>query len=441
MRTDFLNKTQNNHIRFVLEGAVYYEHYLNLIRNAAKSIHLQTYIFADDAFGRAVQTELKEAAERGVKVYLLIDSVGSISFPEIAEKELIAAGVHFCRFNNVQFRWLGQWGRRLHHKILLIDHTMAMIGGVNVISSSYGNSGIPDQLDFAVYVEGPITIGLTQYCQILYAKSCSRRTKFKKDTSVRKSDPDGVELKISINDWIFQRWQITRQYSELTKNAKKEIIILNSYFFPRRKFMKQLATAAKQGVRVRLILPKISDWPSYVFATQYLYSYFLKNGVEIYQWKDSIMHGKMATIDGRWSTIGSFNLNYTSYQQNLEMNVDIYSDKFTEQLNLKLDQLIATGCEKIELGEFIENATLKTRVLRVVWYVLLNLLANFSIGLAFQEERNRTRIYKRMSIAVTLAFLILGIVGLIVPKMPGLPFLFISFLLVYGQIVFNNRNV
>ena len=441
MRADFLNRTGNNHIKFVLEGEVYYEHFLNLLKNADKTIHLQTYIFADDAFGQAVQHELKEAAERGVKVYLLIDSVGSMGFPEKSQKALVAAGVHFCRFNEVQFRWLGQWGRRLHHKVLLIDHTKAMIGGVNVISEAYGHVGVPHQLDFAVYVEGPVTIGLTQYCQIVFAKSCDRKMKFKKGSTERSVDPNGVELKISINDWFFQRWQITRQYSELTDNAKKEIIILNSYFFPRRKFMKQLAAAARQGVKVRLILPKISDWPSYVYATQYLYSFFLRNGVEIYQWKDSILHGKLATIDGRWSTIGSFNLNYTSYQQNLEMNVDIYSESFAAQLNQKLQLLIETGCEKIEISEFIENAPFKARLMRFIYYVLLNLVANFSIGLAFQEKKARNRIFKRISIAVTLGFLVLGIIGLIIPGMPGVPFLIISFLLVYGQIVFNDRNV
>ena len=96
------------------------------------------------------------------------------------------------------------------------------------------------------------------------------------------------------------------------------------------------------------------------------------------------MHGKLATIDNHWSTIGSFNLNYTSYQQNLEMNVDIYSEVFTEQLNRKIEHLIVTGCEKIEASEFIEKASIKTRLLRFCCYVILNLIANFSIGLAFQ---------------------------------------------------------
>lgn len=441
MKADFFKKTNNNHIKFVLEGDIYYEHYLNLIQNSKKSIHLQTYIFENDKFGAAVQTELKNAARRGVQVYLLIDSVGSMNFSIAAEKELVDAGIIFCRFNKVRFEWLGQWGRRLHHKVLLIDNSMALIGGINVVSTSYGEVSVPHQLDFAVYVEGPVTAGLTQYCQMIFSRASKVKVKFKKETIERKPDPDGVELKISINDWIYQRWQITKQYSELTQTAQNEIIILNSYFFPRKKFMKQLAMAAKRGVRVRLILPKISDWPSYVLATQYLYDYFLKNGIEIYQWKESIMHGKLATIDSSWSTIGSFNLNYTGYQQNLEMNVDIYSRTFTEQLNQKLQHLINSGCEKIEAVEFIEKASVKIRILRFICYIILNLVANFSIGLAFQEEENRTRFFNRLRVTFSLSFFVLGIIGVVLPNVSSIPFFIISFLLIYRQIIFNDKNV
>lgn len=441
MKAEFFSRTNFNHIKFVLEGDVYYEQYLNLIKNAQQSIHLQTYIFENDLFGQEVQNELINASLRGVQIYLLIDSVGSMNFSTESEQNLLRAGINFCRFNGVQFKWLGQWGRRLHHKILLVDASKALIGGINVVSASFKNPTVPHQLDFAVYLEGPVTVGLTLYCQTIFNRAGSRRSKFKKDNKLRNIDPEGVELKISINDWIFQRWHITKQYSEITREAKKEIIILNSYFFPRKKFMKQLAAAAKNGVKVKLILPKISDWPSYVLATQYLYNYFLKNDVEIYQWTKSIMHGKMATVDGQWSTIGSFNLNYTSYQQNLEMNVDIFSAQFTEQLNNKIKMIIDTGCEKVTTADFIDKASLKTRVLRFVCYVLLNLIANFSIGLAFQEEEKRRVFLKRLHIGASLLFLILGTLGMLAPSLPSFLLFLTGFLLLYRQNKYNDKNV
>ena len=441
MKNNIFQKTPDNLVKFYFEGQLYYENYLKLIKDSQRSIHLQTYIFEEDKFGMAVLHELKNAVARGVKVFLLIDSVGSMQFSGKTESELIQLGVYFCRFNNVQFKWLGQWGRRLHHKILLIDHQRAIIGGINVVSTTYGEKETPHHLDFGVYIEGPATIGLTRYCQIIFSRASQKKIKFDKDMISRQTHFNGVIVKISINDWIYRRWQITRQYSELTQSAKKNIIIINSYFFPRRKFMKQLASAARRGVRVQLIFPKISDWPSYVLATQYLYRYFLKNGVEIYQWKKSIMHGKLAIIDESWSTIGSFNLNYTSYQQNLEMNVDIYSNYFSKSLSSKISKIISEDCEKIVAEEFFQKSNLKTRVLRLVFYLLLQLVANLSIGLAFQEEENRTRFYKVLYLIFSIVFFLIGILGAFHPSYSGGIFFVLSFILLYVQILLNNKNV
>ncbi len=388
-RFDVFKSTTLNHIEFFEEGDAYYQSYLDLIRSAEQSIHLQTYIFEMDTFGSQVQKELIRAGLRGVKVYLLIDRFGSMNFSENSAYELVKAGVHFCRFNGFQLKWLGLWGRRLHHKVLLVDQTKSFVGGINVVSSSFGLKNAVPQLDFALYLEGPVIEALTTYCQQIFKRASTHDITFEPVRERKKSvtNPDTL-LKISINDWFKRRRQIAKQYSWLVKSAKKDIVIINSYFFPRKKFMKELKLAARRGVRVRLILPKYLDWPSYVLASQFLYSYFLKNGIEIYQWKSSILHGKLATIDNTASTVGSFNLNYTSYQQNLEMNVDVSSQKFTDELNLKIENWILTGCEKIEEMEFVERASLKAKLLRFVFYLGLSFIANFSIGLAFQSPKD-----------------------------------------------------
>jgi cardiolipin synthase A/B len=446
MLRNFFKNRSARHIEFLIEGEAYYQRYLELIRSAQESIHLQTYIFEADLFGQDVISELIKAVTRGVQVYLLIDSVGSMNLKVTDSEKLIQAGVHFCRFNGFAFSWLGQWGRRLHHKVLLVDHNQAIIGGINVISSAYKKDAFP-QMDFAVFVEGQITHDLARYCQFVFSKAAKNKKLFKKNKSA--TGPEGVSTKygqsfdvgVSINDWVYHRWQITRQYSQLTQIAQKDILIVNSYFFPRRKFMKQLTAAARRGVRVRLILPEISDWPSYILGSQYLYAYFLKNGVEIYQWKKSILHGKLASIDNTWCTIGSFNLNYTSYQQNLEMNIDIKSADFTNHLNKKMEEIIDTGCEKINAAEFVEKASLKVRFKRFFFYLLLAILANFSVGMVFQEEKNHSRLYKMAWVSSSLVFFTLGIVCSVWTTLPASPFFAISLLLIYRQIRYNNKNV
>jgi len=440
MDHNFFQLSQNNDVHFLLDGPGYYDEYLSLIRNAKEVIQLQTYIFWMDEFGSRVQRELIKAAERKVEVFVLVDSVGSRLLSLEAEQEMVKAGIHFQRFNSLRFDWLYRWGRRLHHKVLIVDDEAALIGGINVANTCVEESYCP-QLDFAVLIRGPVLPRLSLYCQMVFKSSSFQKINFPKITPPAHGYPEGVALKILINDWVFRRWQITKHYTKLTKKAKNEITIINSYFFPRKTFMKQLVDARKRGVRVRLILPKYSDWPSYILASEYLYSYFLKNDVEIYQWTKSILHGKLATIDDHWATIGSFNLNYTSYQQNLEMNVNVYSEGFTSELKAKIEDIIANGCVKLDAKTFTISSPLSLRFKRLFYYLILALVANFSIGLIYQEDNNKeNRFYNLLRIVGALFFLTLGFIGAILPVVPGFPFFIIAFLLVYKQILMNNKR-
>lgn len=446
MKPKFSDHAYATRADFYLEGPRYYDSYVELINDAEKSIHLQTYIFQMDVFGRRVHEALIRAGQRGVQVYLLFDSVGSRELLRSDYQALVDGGVHAQRFNGINIKWLYQWGRRLHHKILLIDHKKALVGGINVTTSGYGHQGPNQQLDFAVLLEGPVIAELVSYCEFVFSKAggdLSRKKSYSMPP-LQKPKNLGYDVRISINDWVYRRWQITRQYSSWTKKAQKKITIINSYFFPRRRFMRRLAEAAGRGVRVRLILPGLSDWPSYILASQYLYSYFLRHGVEIYQWKKSILHGKLATIDGEFATIGSYNLNYTSYQQNLEMNVDFYSSELTGHLDDTIDELIKVGCEKVDPADFDHAASLKIRFLRLFYYLILSVIANFSVILTYQEEghgHKRNKYFNLFCIVAAVICLILGIIGAVLPAIPGFPFFVIGFLLVYRQLLFYKKKL
>jgi cardiolipin synthase len=444
MPSNFFHITKGNHVEFFRDGLSFQDEYIALIDNAQKSIHLQTYIFELDNFGSRVCNSLIEAAKRGVHVYLLIESVGSRTFSELAEEKLKSAGVYFKRFNALHIKILYRWGRRLHHKVLLVDHTKCFIGGINVYDALKHDTPIP-QLDFAVYIEGTVTVDIANYCRLVFKKAYRKELHYEHITENNKKElfhPTGFDVGISINDWVHRRWKISRQYSKMTSLAQKELTIINSYFFPRKKFMDQLVKLAKRGVRVRLVLPKYSDWPSYVYASEYMYDFFIKNGIEVYLWKDSILHGKLATVDDVWSTIGSFNLNYTSYQQNMEMNVDVYSREFTTSVKSEIENIIALGCVKIEPKYYLEKATFKIRIRRLFYFAFFSVLSNFAIGLTFQEEPVAgNKFLHILRFTFSLFFFILGCIGAIVPIMPGIPFFVISFMLVYRQILLNNKTL
>ena len=438
MSRDVFRTTKDNFVEFFKEGEEYYHTYIDVILKAKHSIMLQTYIFHMDHFGRDVHSALIEAAKRGVKVYVMVDSVGSRLLEEIATDQLKEAGVHFIRFNGITFEFLYRWGRRLHHKILIIDQELCFLGGINIISGYDKKTGTP-QLDFAVLLKGPIVDNINTYAKSLFSKN-SPKTVFFDSPRASCKFKDGVQIKLLINDWVHRRFQISKQYSYLTRSAQKEILIINSYFFPKRSFMYQLVEAASRGIRVRLILPKYSDWPTYILASEYLYDFFLKNGVEIYQWNLGNHHGKLAIIDDNFTTIGSFNLNYTSYQQNLEMNVNVYSQVFVSMVKTEIEELIIKNCTKLSQKDFSLNSKFKIRFLRFYYYLILSMISNFSVGLIYQEQiKKENQIFSFLRILTSLSFFIIGLIGLILPFFPGIPFFLISFLLIYKQIIFNRK--
>lgn len=372
--------THNNQLELLYDGQNYNNTYLQCIRNAQKYVFIQTYIFELDQFGRDVHHELILAKKRNVQVFLLVDDFGSKNFDEQYEQELTEFGVFVNRFNPLNFFSKYPLKRRLHHKLLITDGEIAIIGGINIVYP-FDNDQEQPRLDFALKISGPILSELTHYAHKTFQKSYTHlyhRKSIPKITRPPLQNFDqGHTLRISINDWFLGRYLISEQYKKLIFSAKSQITILNSYFFPRKKFRKYLISAQRKGVRVRLILPKISDWRSYVWASEYLYAYFLRNGVEIYQWDKSIMHGKLATIDDSSCTLGSFNLNYTSFQQNLEMNVDIFSKQFTNFMNNEIENQILPKCIKINPEDFLTKTSIFKKATRFFFFILFSTLSRF----------------------------------------------------------------
>ena len=425
----------NNLVELYRDGQNFDQKFIALIDEAKEILHLQVYLFELDQFGKKVFQALLDARKRGVELYILLDAVGSKGFDETHQKELKDVGAHFCLFNGIKFERLIRWGRRLHHKILLVDDIKAMVGGINIVSPYVEVKFKSPRLDFAVYLEGPVTTNLAQYCQSIFVNHFG--PVLFSGTREPISHSVGHKAQVSVNDWMQKRIEISRDYLERTEKAQNSITLINSYFFPRRKFMQQLGEAARRGVKVRVILAKYSDWPSWILASEYLYSFFFKHNIEVYLWNKSILHGKIAVIDRSWSTIGSFNLNYTSYQGNIETNIDVDSTSFGELLEKTIDGLIEEGCEKVDPKKFFGPFGL---VYRYFFYLLLSVISNFSLAFVFQPDGknpNLSRIASFTRVTVALACIAFGLFGLVVPGIAGIPFLFFGFFLLSRQVLLN----
>jgi cardiolipin synthase len=351
-------------LELVYSGEDYFLRLLNIITAAKHEIHLQTFTFEDDTTGLEIAEALKKAADRKVKIYILVDGYGSSKLPNAFLESLREYGINARFFSPFFSKNNFYIGRRLHHKIVVIDGEIVLIGGINIANTYRGSNTAQAWLDYAVEIESKtIAQPLQQLCRYIYLKK--RRYKINTIQSTFCNQLD-VSVKILRNDRALQRNEISKAYINALQKADTEIIIVASYFLPGRRLLNALKKAARRGVKIKIILSGVSDLPIVMRATHYLYSSLLKQGIELFEWNKSVLHGKLAVADSKWATIGSFNLNHLSSYASIEMNAEINSAEFSKNLSVHL----------INVLNQCNNITLKTHITRNgVFTKLINWLA------------------------------------------------------------------
>lgn len=323
-----------NEVLLHRDGAEAYPAMLDAIHAAREQILLEMYWFDSDRAGRRFAEALGAAAARGVEVAILYDAVGSIGADPAMFSELRRAGAHVVEFGPVapwrrRFR-LERLTRRDHRKILVVDGELGFTGGCNIadawLSLEEGGRAWRDDM---VSVRGPAARGL-----MLSVLGIWRRTGGVPLLRIRKSEPvlDGARgMRVNVlGEASFLRAQreISRAYLRELYHAKERAWIRNAYFLPDSSVRRALGRAARRGVDVRVLMPAESDVELVRHASRANWGYLLRHGVRLYEFESRILHAKSAVIDGRWSTIGTFNLDYLSLRSNLEINVSVDDEAF-----------------------------------------------------------------------------------------------------------------
>jgi cardiolipin synthase len=328
------------------------------IDEAKQYIHFQTYIVDDDQTGRRIVDALIRAAQRGVRVYFLLDAYGGNSFSKDLIIKVEKAGIFFRLFSPQLITKGFQLSLRLHHKVLLTDGNTAIIAGMNIADRYHGKPGLKEWLDFAILIKGP------ECAHILFiVKRLWNRTFISKKERSRETmhNPgiyeENIKLKVLQNNWYRNKIEILKSYRSALKHAQFRMTIFASYFLPGRNERRLLRNASRRGVDIRIVLSAESDEPVVKRATNFLYDFILRNNISIYEYLPSNLHAKVATVDGNWSTIGSYNMNHLSDYGSVEMNADILDSQFSEQFEGLLHDIIKNDCRQVTFEEYIRRKT------------------------------------------------------------------------------------
>lgn len=356
--------SHRNRVKLIHGGRDYFEAVLQLIRHATTQIHLQTYIYDEDETGWLVAEALIAAALRGVKVYVLVDGYASSALSEDFVRHLQFSGIHFRYFEPVLSSRHFYVGRRLHHKILVADARESLVGGINISNKYNDLPENPAWLDWAMWAEGEVSYDLFKVCAEFWHKSR------KPARAMIASTPCPVfpaswdcAVKVRRNDWVRRKNQISRSYIEMFNRAQDHIIIMSSYFLPGRVIRRNLARAARRGVKISLILAGTSDVMMAKYAERFIYRWLQRQGVNIYEYPKAVLHAKLSTYDRIWVTVGSYNVNDISAYASVELNLDVMDDGFATQADGWLHRIIVQDCEEIT-SEKLHSYNAVTRFLQ-----------------------------------------------------------------------------
>lgn len=381
-----------NRVELLINGEEYYPRVFALIAKATQEVLLETFILFDDVIGQELRCALIEAAKRGVRVVVTVDGWGSPDLSREFVGAMTAAGVHFRAFDP-QSRTLGirlHWFRRMHRKLVVIDGKIAFVGGINFSHDHIRDFGPRAKQDYAVEIEGPVVADIHHF--MLQEAELERRPArlsqrvaslfWRRWLRVPQAIAAAVRPNTGTAEALFvtrdnrrNRRSIERHYNQAIRAARREVIILNAYFFPGYRFLRNLKNAARRGVKVSLILQGgKADMPWVKWAAGTLYDFLLRGGVVIYEYCERPMHGKVAVIDDDWSTVGSSNLDPLSMFLNLEANLFVRDAAFAQKVRAHLGELMANSCEK-----FTSTRQPRTLIRRAIGFLAFLVTRQFSL--------------------------------------------------------------
>ncbi len=322
-----------NSTQVLRDGPATFVAMFTAIHSAKSHINLEYFTFEDiESNGEKLSDLLIAKRQEGVAINIIYDSFGSDDTPAAFLDRLRQAGTALVQFNPIdplEARKAYSLNDRDHRKILIVDGTVAIVGGVNLSAdyqrSSFGKSGARKEgrlerwRDTDLAIEGPVVAQL----QALFLDHWATQKGPPLDQStffppVAVKGHEVVRIIGSTPKDPIPRYYVT--LVSAIRNAEKSVCLDAAYFVPTSQEKEDLIAAARRGVDVRILVPDKSDSDRSIAVQHSHYADLLEAGVRIYETHDEVLHSKAVVIDGVWSVIGSSNFDHRSVIYNDEVD-------------------------------------------------------------------------------------------------------------------------
>lgn len=364
--------TINNDVKLIKNGDDKFKLLLKDLKAAQYHIHLEYFVIKDDVIGTELLNILCDKAIEGVEIRIVIDDVGS-SISSNMKRKLKDSGVNMKPFMPVLFsKFTGQMNYRDHRKIIVIDGEIGYVGGIN-ISDNYVNANNKRYWrDTHIRIIGEAVKPL----QILFFTTwdfvSQEELEISKTYFPEHNCKENVPLQIAASgpdtDWS----NIMEAIFVAITNAEDHVYITTPYFIPNSEIVTALQVTSRSNIKVKIIVPKTSDsWIAEYATNSYLES-LLEAGVEVYRYTKGFIHAKTMVVDGVFSTVGTTNMDYRSFNINFEVNALIYNKDISNQLTEFFNDDLK-DCEPLDLKSWQQRSK-QTKLIEAVARLMAPLL-------------------------------------------------------------------
>jgi cardiolipin synthase len=328
------------------------------IDRAQRFVHLEYYSLSRDEETECVFVAMERAQSRGVKVRVLLDQLGSRSYPHFKETRawLSSVGIEYHLMLPLHF-FGANYTRpdlRNHRKIVVIDGQAGFTGSQNLIKRNYFRKDAIYYDELVAFVRGPIAAQLeAAFATDWYSETgilLDRQTA--PETTLEFKASGDILCQVLPSGSGFENENNLKLFTSLIHAAQQTLVITNPYFIPDDGLMTAITSAAQRGVDVTLFNSEVSDQFFVSHAERSYYQDLLKAGVKIYQYQAPILlHSKHISIDDDIAMIGSSNLDIRSFQLNLEVTLVCYDPRVVADLR-QIEAGYLLKSKPVKLGEW-----------------------------------------------------------------------------------------
>jgi cardiolipin synthase len=299
--------------------------YFKHLQLAKSQIHVLFYILKNDQISQEFFAIIKEKAQQGVEVRLLLDRLGSYKVQKKAVAELMEAGVEFSYCNRLRFPFLFYASQvRNHRKISIIDGTIAYLGGYNIAKEYIDQDPkLSPWRDYHLKITGE-SVPFIQQTFLKDWKEYAGVDLLGNDSLPLKNNPGDVQHRLAATE----AGQLEETYLKLIRDTDTSILIGTPYFIPSEGIFAELIAAVRRGVQLRIIVPLKSD---HILVREASFRYLrrlLKEGAEVFEFQNGFYHAKTCIFDDKICDIGTANFDKRSFFLNKEINCYIYDPPF-----------------------------------------------------------------------------------------------------------------